>query len=226
MEKATLQELLETRLKDIFSIEIAEASPQELFLALANVVKSCYANDWSQTRKNLLVEQQKQAYYFSIEFLPGKLLKSNLLNLGLLDTAEELFEELSFSLDEVAEVEKDMALGNGGLGRLASCFMDSLASLGLPGNGNGIRYNYGLFKQKFVDGHQVELPDDWLRAGNVWEVRKESKAVDIQYGGEVYLIEDENGRLRPERHGGYVCGALRFLQRKKPTMQPLNLVVL
>lgn len=131
MEKATLQELLETRLKDIFSIEIAEASPQELFLALANVVKSCYANDWSQTRKNLLVEQQKQAYYFSIEFLPGKLLKSNLLNLGLLDTAEELFEELSFSLDEVAEVEKDMALGNGGLGRLASCFMDSLASLGL-----------------------------------------------------------------------------------------------
>ena len=111
------------------------------------MVKSCYANDWSQTRKNLLVEQQKQAYYFSIEFLPGKLLKSNLLNLGFLDTAEELFEELSFSLDEVAEVEKDMALGNGGLGRLASCFMDSLASLGLPGNGNGIRYNYGLFKQ-------------------------------------------------------------------------------
>ncbi len=210
MEKATLQELLESRLKDIFSIEIAEASPQELFLALANVVKSCYANDWSQTRKNLLVEQQKQAYYFSIEFLPGKLLKSNLLNLGLLDTAEELFEELSFSLDEVAEVEKDMALGNGGLGRLASCFMDSLASLGLPGNGNGIRYNYGLFKQKFVDGHQVELPDDWLRAGNVWEVRKESKAVDIQYGGEVYLIEDENGRLRPERHGGYVWRAVPY----------------
>ena len=97
MEEATLQELLESRLKDIFSIEIAEASPQELFLALANVVKSCYANDWSQTRKNLLVEQQKQAYYFSIEFLPGKLLKSNLLNLGFLDTAEELFEELSFS---------------------------------------------------------------------------------------------------------------------------------
>ena len=103
-----------------------------------------------------------------------------------------------------------MALGNGGLGRLASCFMDSLASLGLPGNGNGIRYNYGLFKQKFVDGHQVELPDDWLRAGNVWEVRKESKAVDIQYGGEVYLIEDENGRLRPERHGGYVWRAVPY----------------
>ena len=94
-----------------------------------------------------------------------------------------------------------MALGNGGLGRLASCFMDSIASCGLPGNGNGIRYDYGLFKQRFVDGYQVELPDEWLRNGNTWEVRKESKAVDVLFGGNVYLAEDADGQLRPVYEG-------------------------
>ena len=191
MTKERLRELLEISVHELFAIEVDEASPQELFQALANVVKQLYSEDWRQTRKNLLLEDQKQAYYFSIEFLPGKMLKSNLLNMQLLEQAEAVFEELGVSLDDVADTEKDMALGNGGLGRLASCFMDSLASLSLPGNGNGIRYRYGLFKQKFIDGHQVELPDDWLRSGNVWEVRKESKAVPIRFGGQVYLVTGE-----------------------------------
>ncbi|MEB6181339.1 glycogen/starch/alpha-glucan phosphorylase [Enterococcus casseliflavus] len=210
MTKERLRELLEISVHELFAIEVDEASPQELFQALANVVKQMYSEDWRQTRKNLLLEDQKQAYYFSIEFLPGKMLKSNLLNMQLLEQAEAVFEELGVSLDDVAETEKDMALGNGGLGRLASCFMDSLASLGLPGNGNGIRYRYGLFKQKFIDGHQVELPDDWLRSGNVWEVRKESKAVPIRFGGQVYLVTGEDGKLAPVYEGGFTWRAVPY----------------
>ncbi len=210
MTKERLRELLEISVHELFAIEVDEASPQELFQALANVVKQMYSEDWRQTRKNLLLEDQKQAYYFSIEFLPGKMLKSNLLNMQLLEQAEAVFEELGVSLDDVADTEKDMALGNGGLGRLASCFMDSLASLSLPGNGNGIRYRYGLFKQKFIDGHQVELPDDWLRSGNVWEVRKESKAVPIRFGGQVYLVTGEDGKLAPVYEGGFTWRAVPY----------------
>ncbi|MFS1087479.1 glycogen/starch/alpha-glucan phosphorylase [Enterococcus casseliflavus] len=210
MTKERLRELLEISVHELFAIEVDEASPQEMFQALANVVKQMYSEDWRQTRKNLLLEDQKQAYYFSIEFLPGKMLKSNLLNMQLLEQAEAVFEELGVSLDEVADTEKDMALGNGGLGRLASCFMDSLASLSLPGNGNGIRYRYGLFKQKFIDGHQVELPDDWLRSGNVWEVRKESKAVPIRFGGQVYLVTGEDGKLTPVYEGGFTWRAVPY----------------
>ncbi|OTN76915.1 hypothetical protein A5886_001994 [Enterococcus sp. 8G7_MSG3316] len=210
MTKEQMRTLLETSVNELYAASIEEASPQELFQALAHVVKHAYADDWRQTRTNILAEQQKQTYYFSIEFLPGKMLKSNLLSLDLLTTAEEVLKEVGTSLDEVAETEKDMALGNGGLGRLTSCFMDSLASLGLPGNGNGIRYKYGLFKQKFIDGHQVELPDDWLRSGNVWEVRKESKAVPIHFGGHVYLKENEAGVLKPVYEGGFTWRAVPY----------------
>lgn len=117
--------------------------------------------------------------------------------MGILDIVRESLSDLEIDFEEICEVERDMALGNGGLGRLASCFMDSLSSLSLPGNGNGIRYNYGLFKQKFLDGYQVELPDEWLRGGNVWEVRKEGKAVNVRYGGNVYLRNNEKGILKP-----------------------------
>ena len=135
---------------------------------------------------------KKQIYYFSIEFLPGRLLMSNLLNMGWLETVRDALKDLDIDLDEIAEVEKDMALGNGGLGRLASAFMDSLASDGLPGNGNGIRYRYGLFKQKFIDGYQIELPNEWLDSGNPWEIRRESKSVTVRLGGKVYLVDRGN----------------------------------
>nr|WP_048605052.1 glycogen/starch/alpha-glucan phosphorylase [Enterococcus massiliensis] len=185
------------RLKEKYAMEITDASPQELFTVLGSVVRGLYSDNWRQTWKNYLTEEKKQVYYFSIEFLPGKMLKSNLLNLGILPLVREGLAEMGIDLEELANVEKDMALGNGGLGRLASCFMDAIASSGLPGNGNGIRYDYGLFKQRFVDGYQVELPDEWLRSGNVWEVRKESKAVDVRFSGEVYMVPDESGKLKP-----------------------------
>ena len=152
---------------------------------------------------------KKQIYYFSIEFLPGRLLMSNLLNMGWLETVREALKDLDIDLDEIAEVEKDMALGNGGLGRLASAFMDSLASDGLPGNGNGIRYRYGLFKQKFIDGYQIELPNEWLDSGNPWEIRRESKSVTVRLGGKVYLV-DRGSYLEPVYEGAQLIKAVPY----------------
>lgn len=201
MEKLTKDEFkveLKQRLRENYAMEIEDAAPQELFNVLGNVIKAYYSRDWRKTWKNYLAYDKKQVYYFSIEFLPGKMLKSNLLNLGILDVIKEGLADLDLDLEEIAECEKDMALGNGGLGRLAACFMDSIASCGLPGNGNGIRYDYGLFKQRFVDGYQIELPDEWLQSGNIWEIRKDSKSVNVDFGGDVYLQPDKNGTLKPK----------------------------
>lgn len=184
-------------LLDIFSMTIEQSTNYEQYAALTSVIKSYYAELWQENKEYEIKHKNKQAYYFSIEFLPGKMLKSNLLNLGILDLVRDSLADCKLSLDEIAQKEPDMALGNGGLGRLASCFMDSLASTGLPGNGNGIRYKYGLFKQKIVNGHQVELPDTWLNDGNPWEIRKANKAVEVKFGGSVWLEEDKNGHLTP-----------------------------
>lgn len=193
-KKALVRELRKN-LQEDYAIELEDATSEEIFFSLGSTIKGISNEQWQKTWKNYLKEQQKQVYYFSIEFLPGKLLKSNLLNLGLYDLVKETLADLAIDLEEIVEQEKDMALGNGGLGRLASCFMDAIASKGLPGNGNGIRYNYGLFKQQFVDGYQVELPDDWLKKGNVWEIRRDSKAVNVHYGGDISFTKKTNGHL-------------------------------
>lgn len=197
------------RLTDEYALDVKDATPEELYQTLAAVVKSGYSDIWRKTWKNYIKEDQKQVYYFSIEFLPGRLLKSNLLNMGWYELVDSAFKEMGLSLDEIAEAERDMALGNGGLGRLASAFMDSSASDGLPANGNGIRYKYGLFKQKFVDGYQVELPNEWLNQGNVWEVARESKAVDVKFGGQVYL-EEVDGVLQPVYKNPYIIRAVPY----------------
>lgn len=210
MEKKEFKQQFKKRLAEKFAMEVKDASATELYQTLGSIMTAHYSQDWRQTWQDYRDQQQKQAYYFSIEFLPGKMLKSNLLNMGWLEMIEEALLEMGISLDELAEVEPDMALGNGGLGRLASCFMDSIASCGLPGNGNGIRYEYGLFKQRFVDGYQVELPDEWLQKGNIWEIRKESKAVDVHFGGNVYLQENAEGQLKPVYEGGYTVRAVPY----------------
>lgn len=188
---------LKKKIQEMYANEINSASKYEIFSSLGLLIQAYYSHAWKDTWKEYQAKKKKQVYYFSIEFLPGKMLKNNLLNMGILDIVRESLSDLDVDFEEICEVERDMALGNGGLGRLASCFMDSLASTALPGNGNGIRYNYGLFKQKFVHGYQVELPDEWLRGGNVWEVRKEGKAVNVRYSGIVYLRENEKGILKP-----------------------------
>jgi len=197
LTKEEIKQELRRRLRDNYALELEDAGPVELFYSLGELVKAVSNEKWQKTWKNYLTEEQKQVYYFSIEFLPGKLLKSNLLNLGILEEVRQTLADTGIDIEELAAVEKDMALGNGGLGRLASCFMDSIASCGLPGNGNGIRYDYGLFKQRFMDGYQVELPDEWLKRGNVWEIRREGKACDVHLFGNVYMKRLANGKLQP-----------------------------
>ncbi len=201
---------LRKNLQEDYAIELEDATSEEIFFSLGSAIKGISNQKWQKTWKNYLKEQQKQVYYFSIEFLPGKLLKSNLLNLGLYELVKETLADLTIDLEEIVEQEKDMALGNGGLGRLASCFMDAIASKGLPGNGNGIRYNYGLFKQQFVDGYQVELPDDWLKKGNVWEIRRDSKAVDVHYGGNVLFEKKEDGHLKVQYENQRILRAVPY----------------
>lgn len=210
MEKKEFKKKFKQRLAEKFAMEVTDASSNELYQTLGSLMTSAYSQDWRETWKDYRENNQKQSYYFSIEFLPGKMLKSNLLNMGWLDMVDDGLAELGIQLEDLVEIEPDMALGNGGLGRLASCFMDSIASCGLPGNGNGIRYEYGLFKQRFVDNYQVELPDEWLQKGNLWEVRKESKAVDVQIGGNVYLKPDAYGNLSPVYEGGSKLRAVPY----------------
>lgn len=181
----------------MYGTNVEDCSPSELYDVLGTLVKSYAGKNWNETKRAMEEENVKQLYYFSMEYLPGRMLKSNLLNLGILDTVRNSIKELGLDFSSLVQSEADPALGNGGLGRLASCFMDSLASLGIPGAGDGIRYKYGLFQQKFIDGYQVEVPDNWLRNGNVWEARRGNKAVIVRFGGDAYLYEDDEGHLVP-----------------------------
>lgn len=192
-------------------VKIPNATETEIFLALAKLVRKYYTRIWLERNRQLTENQEKVAYYFSIEFLPGRMLETNLLNLGILSTTKEAFNELEIDFEAVKEAEHDMALGNGGLGRLAAAFMDSLATTGYPGFGNGLRYQYGLFKQRIVDGYQVELPDTWFGStGNVWEVRKDHDIVDVKLFGNVYLKSDDDGKLVPVYEGAQVLKAVPY----------------
>ncbi|MGT2960920.1 glycogen/starch/alpha-glucan phosphorylase [Streptococcus caballi] len=192
-------------------IKVPKATASELFTTLAKLVRKYYTSTWIDRNNRLSENQEKIAYYFSIEFLPGRMLETNLLNLGILETVKEGFAELGIDFNDVKVAEHDMALGNGGLGRLAAAFMDSLATTGYPGFGNGLRYKYGLFKQRIVDGYQVELPDSWFGSmGNVWEVRKDHDVVDVKLFGNVYLQANEEGKLVPVYDGAQVLRAVPY----------------
>lgn len=183
-------------IKTLYATDLSDTSNYNQFVALGQLVRRYDGPNWTKTSADYREKDRKQVYYFSIEFLPGRLLKSNLLNLGLLDTVRQGLKSLGLDFDEISRAEPDPGLGNGGLGRLAACYMDSMASLGIAGNGNGIRYRYGLFKQVFMDGYQVELPDDWLRNGNVWEIRRENKACLVRFGGNVWMAPQPDGQLK------------------------------
>ncbi|NRO86981.1 glycogen/starch/alpha-glucan phosphorylase [Lactobacillus helveticus] len=207
--KEEFKKELEQKLDSQFAVDVEHASLGELYSALSNVLRDGYAPNWRETRIKEAHEGKKQVYYFSIEFLPGTLLRSNLLNLGWMDTVKSALKDLGLNLDDIAAKEPDMALGNGGLGRLAAAFMDSLASTGYVGNGNGIRYKYGLFKQKFVNGYQVELPNDWLQKHNHWEVMRDNKSVLVHFGGQVNLVQKDNW-MTPEYNGSYSIKAVPY----------------
>ncbi|KGM97684.1 maltodextrin phosphorylase [Clostridium novyi A str. 4552] len=194
LSKETIKKDFVKKLITMFSEDIDEASTHHKYLAFGSLIKDYCAENWMKTNKRYIKEGEKQVYYFSMEFLIGRLLRSNLLNLGIEEESEKALAELGINIKELEDAELDAGLGNGGLGRLAACFLDSMASLGIAGHGCGIRYKYGLFEQKIVNGYQVEIPDNWLKEGNVWETRKDNKSVIVKFGGRV-IPEMLNGRL-------------------------------
>ncbi len=174
--------------------ELSEGNDQQKYEALGGLVRDYVTNMWIDTNKRNKEEGTKQVYYFSMEFLLGRLLGDYLLNLGINDICKEALAELNIDLEKIVNLEQDQGLGNGGLGRLAACFLDSMASLNIPGNGCGIRYKYGFFEQKIIDGKQVEVSDNWLREGNVWERKKADKAEIVKFGGTV-KVENLAGKV-------------------------------
>lgn len=194
IDKETLKRDFKRKLTTLYAENIPSASAFHKYYAISSLVKDYSSEKWMNSNDRYTNKEKKQVYYFSMEFLIGRLLGSNLLNLGIKDVCKEALAELGIDLDELLEVEHDAGLGNGGLGRLAACFLDSMASVGIAGHGCGIRYDYGLFEQKIVNGYQVEIPDNWLKNGNVWEVRREDKAVVVKFGGDITPVL-ENDRL-------------------------------
>lgn len=175
--------------------ELRDLTLNEVYQTLAYMVRDLVSEEWIHTNERYIEEKTKQVYYFSIEFLLGRLLESNLIGVGMETICRDGLKELGWKLEDVIPQERDAGLGNGGLGRLAACFIDSLAALQLPGHGCSIRYQYGLFNQKIVDDQQVELPDNWLVHGYPWEVKRVDKAVNVRFGGNAYMRPTEDGEL-------------------------------
>ena len=176
--------------------DISELTSNEIYQTVAAVAKQFISDNWIKTNRTYMERQEKQIYYFSIEFLIGRLLKSNLINLGIEEAVSEVLEGFHLDLTKTFEEEPDAGLGNGGLGRLAACFIDSMAAQRLPGHGCSIRYQYGLFEQKIINGNQVEIPDNWLKNGFAWEYRKPDKSIEVKFNGNAYMKKQPDGSLK------------------------------
>ena len=186
-DKSIFSTLFTDKLEAVRGLSIEEATPDDCYIALAHLIRDQIMKQWTQTAAMTYKKgKKKQVYYFSLEFLLGRMLERNITSLGLQDVCEETLKDYGFDPQDVYDVELDPGLGNGGLGRLAACFMDSLAFLGFPGNGCSIRYKYGLFEQKIVDGYQVETPDNWMRNEVVWEIKKPHKAILVKFYGDIH----------------------------------------
>ena len=193
-EKEAFKKDVEQNVKQLFRKTVDEASQQELYQAVSYVVKDAIIDDWIATQKQYEKDDPKIVYYMSMEFLLGRALGNNLINMTAYKEVKEALEEMGLNLNELEDQEPDPALGNGGLGRLAACFLDSLASLGYAAYGCGIRYRYGMFKQKIRDGYQVEAPDNWLKDGNPFELRRPEYAKEVRFGGNIRVEYDETGK--------------------------------
>ena len=183
-----------SNVKNLYRRTIEEATPKQVFQAVAYAVKDVIIDEWIATHKEYEKQDAKTLYYMSMEFLMGRALGNNIINIRARDGIREALDELGFDLNVIEDQERDPALGNGGLGRLAACFLDSLATLGYPAYGCGIRYKYGMFKQEIKDGYQIEAPDDWLRDGNPFEVRRDEYACEVKFGGYVRTEHGSDGR--------------------------------
>jgi starch phosphorylase len=181
-------------IKTLYRRTLEEATPQQIYQAASLAIKDQIIDQWMDTQKAMEEQDPKIVYYMSMEFLMGRAFGNNLINLRAYEGVGEVMDELGVDLNLIEDQEPDPALGNGGLGRLAACFLDSLASLNYVAYGCGIRYKYGMFRQEIHDGYQVEKPDDWLVNGNPFELRRQEYAKEIKFGGYVRMYQDENGR--------------------------------
>ncbi len=194
LNKVEFKKEVEDYLKVLFRKSISEADEQQKFQAVAYAVKDFIVDQWMATHRTYEEQDVKTVYYLSMEFLTGRALGNIIINLKGNQAIKEAIEELGMNLDVIEDQEPDAALGNGGLGRLAACFLDSLSTLGYPAYGCGIRYKYGMFKQVIENGYQIEKPDDWLKYGNPFEIKRPEYAVEVKFGGYVTIRKDECGR--------------------------------
>ena len=190
-EKETFKKDVKNNVRILYRREIEEATPQQIFQAVSYAVKEAIIDDWLATQKTYDKEDTKTVYYMSMEFLMGRALGNNLINMTAYKDVKEALAEMGIDLNVIEDEEPDAALGNGGLGRLAACFLDSLATLGYAAYGCGIRYHYGMFKQKIKDGYQVETPDNWLKNGNPFELRRDEYAKEVRFGGTIRVEYNE-----------------------------------
>ena len=187
---------LTARLRRQYGKDISQASKHDLFDAVSASALEIITPNWMETRRVYEANESKQLYYLSAEFLMGRALGNNLINAGILDGVKEVFKDMNVDIDLIEDEEPDAGLGNGGLGRLAACFLDSLATLEYPGNGYGIRYEYGMFEQHIINGEQVEFPDNWLKHRDPWEVKRSDLAVTVKFGGEIKYGKTPDGQDR------------------------------
>lgn len=190
-KKETFKKNVKENVKNLYRRTLDEATPQQIFQAVSYAVKDVIIDNWMKTQERISQNDPKIVYYLSMEFLMGRALGNNLINLTAYKEVKEALDELGLDLNVIEDQEPDPALGNGGLGRLAACFLDSLATLGYPAYGCGIRYRYGMFKQQIKDGYQVEVPDNWLRDGNPFELRRLEYAKEVKFGGYVRVQYNE-----------------------------------
>lgn len=193
--KKAIKKEIEVKLRRNFGKSLDEASCKQIYKAAAMTIQDQIMENWSKTEKQRRLHKNKRVYYMSFEFLMGRTFGNNMMNLEYTELYREVLGDLGFDLNTIEEMESDAGLGNGGLGRLAACFLDSLTTLNLPAYGCGIRYEYGLFKQKIVDGYQIEMPDPWLQDHCVWEVERPEEQVEVHFGGEVENYF-ENGEMK------------------------------
>lgn len=203
-DKEDFKNQVVSNVKNMYRKTIDEASKQQVFQAVAYTVKDYIIDRWIATHREFEKEDAKTVYYMSMEFLMGRALGNNMINLTCYKEVKEALDELGFDLNVIEDQEPDAALGNGGLGRLAACFLDSLSTLGYPAYGCGIRYRYGMFAQKIENGYQIEIPDDWLRDGNPFEIKRPEYAVEVKFGGYVRSYVDDKGRDNFVQEG-YQC---------------------
>ena len=194
LTKQTIKQALESKLSRYFGVNPEDANKEQVYKATILSVKDILTQKRSNFKHKVRDEHAKKVYYLCMEFLLGRSLKNNLLKLGIADEYTEILKEFGFDIEEIYEMEPNPGLGNGGLGRLAACFMDSLTSLNYPADGFSILYQYGLFKQKIIDGNQLELPDEWLPGGEGWLVPRSDKKFTVRFGGRINEVW-ENGRL-------------------------------